>query len=438
MSGGQRLAFTNARLLDPDTQLDASGTLLVEGGEILDVGPRLFAAGVPSDLKAVDCGGCCLAPGLIDMRVNLPGEENAHKESIETVSIAAAAGGVTEMFCLPNPDLPLDSVEVIEFIARRACEIGVVGINAYGAVTRGLQGKELAEMGILAEAGAVAFTDGNRAVSNALVMHRALSYAATFDVMVIQHPEEPALSSGGQINEGTMSARLGLAGIPAAAEVMMIERDLRLVELTGARYHAAHISTANAINAIRDAKSRGLPVSCDTAPHYFVLNEEAVEDYRTFAKVSPPLREEADRLAVIEGLLDGTIDVIASDHCPQDQDLKRLPFVQAEPGIIGLETLMPLTLRLHHDYGVGLPYLLRRLTSEPARLLGMKKGRLLTGYSADFILFDPDCRWKIDTETMYSKSGNSPFDGFQVVGRVLQTYSGGKKVWDLAPGSEET
>lgn len=416
----KRRAYVNARLLDPATGLDAAGGALVEDGRIREAGPGIRADSAPADAETVDCGGHCLAPGLIDMRVHLPGR---HKETFGTAAEAAAAGGVTSLVCLPQP--PVDSVAIAEFVARRAPNN--VKIYAYGAITRECAGLELTEFGTLQKAGVPAFSDGDRAVADALVMRRALSYAATFDTLIVQHPEEPRLAADGHANEGEMSTRLGLTGIPSAAEAMMIERDLRLVELTGARYHAAHVSTAAAVEAIRGAKTRGLPVSCDTAPHYFTLNESALEDYRTFAKVSPPLRAEPDRLAVIEGLRDGTIDAIASDHNPQDQDSKRLPFAQAENGIVGLETLLPLALALHHNEGMSMLDALRRMTSAPAALLGLKAGSLAAGMPADLVLFDPDAPWTIDTAAMRSKSKNSPFDGHRARGRALRTVADGRE-----------
>lgn len=426
-----RTAYINARLLDPASGLDATGAVLVDGNKIVDAGPALFSDGVPDGVATVDCQGLCLAPGLIDMRVNLPEPGGEHKESFDTASAAAAAAGVTSMICLPDTEPAIDNEAVVEFIARRARETNIVKIYVYAGITRGLAGTELTEFGILSQAGTLAFTDGKRAVADSRVMRRALSYAATFDLLLVQHPEEPSLAQNGQMNEGEMSTRLGLAGIPAAAEVMMIERDLRLVEMTGARYHVAHVTTAAAIEAVRSAKARGLPVTCDTAPHYFTLTDAATAEYRTFAKVSPPLRGEADRLSVIEGIRDGTIDVIASDHHPQDQDSKRLPFLQAEPGIVGLETLLPLTLALHHDEGIGLLDLLGRMTSAPAELLGMKEGALAAGLPADFVLFDPDHVWTLDPAQMKSKSKNTPFEGFTLKGRAMCTVVGGRHVHSL-------
>ncbi len=429
MSANGRTAFLNARLLDPESGLDETGAVLVEGSKIADVGPRLFARGAPEDAEDFDCGGNCLAPGLVDLRVQLrePGEE--HKETIETGSAAAAAGGVTAVAALPNTEPVVDDVAGVEFVARRARETKLVKIYTYGAVTRALEGRELTEMGLLSEFGAVGFTDGPQPVANAMVLRRALSYLRTFGAPIVQLPQEPALSKGA-MNSGELSTRLGLSGVPTVAEVMMLERDLRLVELTGGRYHASLISTAAAIEAIAGAKARGLPVTCDTAPHYFTLNETAVGDYRTFAKVAPPLRSEADRAAVADAVADGTIDAVVSDHCPQDQDSKRLPFAGAEPGIVGLETLLPLSLELVHKGRISLPDLLRRLSLAPAGILGLEAGRLTQGAAADLVLFDVEAPDRIDPDRFRSKSKNSPFEGHPVQGRVLRTVVDGRTIYE--------
>jgi len=424
-AGAARTLIRGARLLAPASGLDAIGDLLIEGERIAAAGGIIAA----SAAEIVEAEGLCLAPGLVDMRVQLrePGAE--HMESIESGGQAAAAGGVTTMVALPNTDPPVDDVSVVEFLARRAREVRLAKIHTYAAATKRLAGKQLTEMGLLAANGAVGFTDGTKAVADALVMRRVLSYAANFDLLVVQHPEEPSLGGAGEVNEGEIATRLGLAAIPAVAEVIMIERDLRLLEITGARYHAAHLSTAAGVEAIRRAKARGLAVTCDTAPPYFALNETAIGDYRTFAKLSPPLRSEQDRRAVVEGLRDGTIDAIASDHAPWDQDSKRLPFSSAAYGIVGLETLLPLSLELYHNRHLGLLEVIARLTRNPADILRLPIGRLAKGAAADLVLFDPDLSWHISTDEFRSKSKNAPFDGRPVEGRVVRTMVDGRTIF---------
>ena len=424
-----RVAYVNARLVDPASGLDAPGALLTEGEVIADFGAGLFSEGVPEGIKVVDCGGHCLIPGLVDIRVQLrePGEE--HKGTLASGGRAATAGGITTMVCLPNTVPVIDDMSVVEFIARRARLLGLTKVYCYGAVTKGLEGRALAEMGMLAEAGAVAFTDGVKAVGDAQVMRRALSYAGTYRLLIVQHPEESSLAENGAMNAGETATRLGLQGIPRAAEIIIVERDIRLVEMTGGRIHFAHVSTAEAIEAVARAKARGLNVTCDTAPPYFALNETAVCDYRTFAKLSPPLRAEADRQAVVDGLKNGTIDAIASDHAPHDEDAKRLPFAQAACGGIGLETLLPVSLEFYQNGQMWLTDVLRLLTCGPADVLGLSAGRLEKGRPADLTLFDPDRAWKVVADDLLSKSKNSPFDGRPVQGRVLRTVVAGRAVY---------
>ena len=421
-----RTLFINARLLDPATGRDQTGELLAIDGRIAALGGHLPRA----DAEMVDCGGHCLAPGLVDMRAQLrePGDE--HQETMATGGAAAAAGGITTVVALPNTDPVIDEFALVEFVARRSRDVGLARIRTYAAATKGLRGKELTEMGLLAGAGAVGFTDGLNAIADAVVMRRALSYATNFDLLLVQHPEEPRLAEGGAMTEGEIATRLGLPGINPAAETIMIERDLRLVEITGARYHAAHVSTAAAIEAIRRAKRRGLAVTCDTAPHYFALNETAVGDYRTFAKVSPPLRSEEDRRAVVEGLRDGTIDAIASDHAPQDQESKRQPFPSAANGIVGLETLLPLSLELYHNGHLSLLKVLAALSQRPAAILRLPAGTLAEGMAADLVIFDLEKPWRIAVDAFHSKCRNSPFDGRPVQGKVLRTIVAGRIIYD--------
>jgi dihydroorotase len=422
----RRLLFRGARLIDPESRLDREGDLLVEGGRIADLGGP-FAVG--GEVEIVEAKGLVLAPGLVDMRVQLrePGAE--HMESIETAGAAAAAGGVTTVVALPNTEPPVDDVSVVEFLARRAREARLAKVHTYAAATKGLGGEELAEIGLLAAAGALGFTDGVKAIGDALVMRRLLAYARTFDQLVLQHPEEPSLARAGEVSEGEVATRLGLSAVPSEAEVIMIERDLRLVAATGSRYHAAHLSTEAGIEAIRRAKKEGLAVTADTAPPYFTLNETAIGDYRTFAKLSPPLRPESDRQAVVAGLADGTIDAIASDHAPWDQDSKRLPFSSAACGIVGLETLLPLSLALAHNGHMSLVEVLRALTVAPAQILRLAAGRLVPGAPADLLLFDPERAWRIDPDLFRSKSKNAPYDGRPVKGVAIRTLVDGRTIF---------
>lgn len=424
-----RVAYINARLLDPATNTDTMGGVLTVRETIAAMGPDVVRGAVPADAKIIDCQGACLAPGLVDMRVSLgePGED--HKESLRSAGAAAVAGGVTSMVCLPNTSPPIDDEASVEFVARRARLVGLAKVYPYGAATQGCEGRVISEMALLSDAGAVGFTDGIHPIADAQVMRRALGYAATFGHLILQHPEERQLS-GGVMNAGTLATRMGLSGIPREAEVIMLDRDMRLVKMTGGRYHAAHITCADSIEVIRRAKEQGLDVTCDTAPFYFALNELAVTDYRTFAKLNPPLRSEEDRQAIIQAIKDGVIDVIASDHTPQDQDTKRLPFNQASFGAIGLETLLPVALNLYHTGYLSLLEVLRPLTVGPARRLGLPGGTLAVGRPADLIVFHPDRAWKIDAARLRSKSKNTPFDGRPVQGRVLRTVIDGRTVYE--------
>jgi dihydroorotase len=421
-------AYINARIVDPIADKEYLGAVLISDGRIADFGPNLFTSGAPYGIQSIDCGGLCLAPGIVDTRVHTgePGEE--HKETLESAGIAAAAGGITSMVLLPDNDPPFDDASLIEFVARRARQIKLTNMYAYGALTAGLEGKELAEIGLLAEAGALAFTDADHSIGNAQVLRRALYYAKAFDALIVHLPQEPTLS-GGSMTSGEMATRLGLSGSPPLAEVMMVERDIRLVEMTGGRLHLTKISTAESVKVIAAAKARGLKITCDTAAPYFALNDLAVGDYRTFGKLMPPLRSEKDRLAVVDGLADGTIDAIVSDHRPQDQDSKRVPFAQAMPGGIGLETLLPVSLELVHNEQLTLPRLFQRLSSTPARLFNLPGGKLAKGAPADLVLFDPSFAWKIDRVDFWSKTKNSPFDERPVQGRVMATIVGGRTIY---------
>ena len=418
--------ITNARLLDPASGLDAPGALLIRDGLIADFGPGLTA---PEGATVVDAAGACLAPGLIDLRANLgePGAE--HRETIASAAQAAAAGGITTICVLPDTDPALDDPALVSFVARRGEATGSVSLLPYGAATAGCAGKELAEYGLLCEAGAIAFTDGARAIASARTMRLALSYARAFGAFIMQHPEEPSLAAGGAATEGELATRLGLPGIPPAAEAMMVARDIALARITGGHVHFAHVSTAAALDLIRAAKAEGLAVTCDTAPPYFDLNETAIGDYRSYAKLSPPLRTEWDRQAVVAALVDGTIDAIASDHQPRDADDKRLPFAQAEAGGAGLATLLGVTLARVHAGDVPMLTALGLLTARPATLLDVPQGRLAKGAPADLVLFHPNRGWKVEAGKLPGKAQNSPFDGRALEGRVLGTWKAGRRVF---------
>ncbi len=420
------LLISNARLLDPASGLDAPGALLVRGGAIADLGPGLTA---PEGADLLDAAGACLAPGLVDLRANLgePGME--YRETIASAAAAAAAGGITTLCVLPDTDPALDDPALLSFMIRRGEATGSVTLLPYGAATNGCAGKDLAEFGLLREAGAIAFTDGARAIGNARTMRLALSYARAFGAFVVQHPEEPSLAAGGAATEGELATRLGLPAIPAAAEAMMVNRDIALARITGGHVHFAHVSTAAALDLVRAAKAEGLRVTADTAPSYFDLNETAIGDYRTYAKLSPPLRTEADRQAVVAALKDGTIDAIASDHQPRDADDKRLPFAQAEAGGAGLATLLGVTLARVHGEDLPMLEALALLTCRPADLLGLPVGRLARGAPADLVLFHPDRAWKVEAGELPGKAQNSPFDGRALEGRVLGTWKAGRRVF---------
>jgi len=425
-----RIAFVNARLLDPASGLDATGGLLIETGLVRDLGPRLFRDGMPSDAEIVDCKARALAPGLIDMRVftGEPGSE--HRETLESASRAAAAGGVTTMVVMPNTEPVIDEPSLVDFILRRAGATACVRVLPMAALTRRLAGETMTEIGLLDEAGAVAFTDGDRTIANARVMRRALAYASTFGALVVGHAEDPELSRDAAMNEGEFATRLGIPASPAIAETLIVERDIRLVELTHARYHFGQISTRTALEAIVAAKARGLPITCGVSAHHLTLNELDVGSYLTFRKVKPPLRAESDRAAMVEGVASGQIDVIVSSHDPQAADTKRQTFAQAAFGAVGLETLLPAALQLYHNGQAGLLDVLERMTIAPARILGLESGLLARGAPADLIIFDPDEPFRVDAEELHSRARNTPFEGRTFEGRVHKTYVNGKCIYD--------
>ncbi len=420
------LLFVNVRLLDPASGLDAPGELLVREGHIAECGAGL---GRPDGAATLDGEGAVLCPGLVDMRVDLGEPGGEHRETVASAALAAAAGGITTVAALPDSKPAIDDPALVRLLRARGEETGSLTVLPYGAVTRGCRGEELAELGLLREAGAVAFTDGAHAIGPARLMRLALTYAAGFGARIVQHPEEPTLAAGGAATEGELATRLGLPGIPAVAEAMLIARDIRLARLTGGAVHFAHVSTAESLALIRRAKDEGLRVTCDTAPPYFDLNETAIGDWRTYAKLSPPLRAEADRAAVAAALADGTIDAVASDHAPRDPDDKRLPFAQAASGGTGLATLLGVTLAQVHGGAISLPRAIELLTVAPARLLGVAAGTLAKGAAADLCLFDPDRIWQVAAGALPGKAQNTPFDGRALEGRVIGTWKAGRRVF---------
>jgi dihydroorotase len=406
--------FANARIIDPVTEYDKNGSLLVTDGKIAGYG-KIEA---PNGVETVDCGGRVLCPGFIDMRAHAVDQE------------ASLAGGITTVILQPEQTTLIETDAVVERIRRRSESGGSGRVYPMGVATQGLEGTQIAEIGQMQQSGAVAFTDCRKAVSNAQVMRRLLEYSNYFNALIVQYAEEPTLAARGIAHEGETATRLGFAGIPATAEAIQIERDVRLAELTGSRIHFALLSSKEGVDAVRAAKDRGAKVSCSTSPHYLMLNDNALEGYRTFAKVLPPLREESDRLALIEALSDGTIDTLVSDHDPHSADVKRLPFAQAAHGIVGFETLLPLSLASVHASKVSMTALIRALTVAPAKLLGLETGTLTTGQSADITIFDPDKPWRIQAGQLKSKARNTPFDSLPVQGQVWKTIVGGEILFE--------
>lgn len=423
--------FTNARLVCPGSGRDEKGGILVEGGLIADIGPHL-QSGNGKHLHPVDCQGHLLCPGLIDMQVftGEPGEE--HRETLATASRAAAAGGVTTILCMPNTDPVIDDVALVHYMRQAARDHAIVRVYPMAAMTKNLEGREMTEIGLLTQAGATAFTNGKSSIANAQVMRLLMAYAKDFDALVIHFTEDRDLADGGVMNEGEVSGRLGLQGIPAAAETIIIERDLRLLALTGGRYHIAQISSEESLTPIRDAKAAGLGVTSGVSINHLTLNENDIGAYRTYFKMKPPLRREEDRRALVQALRDGVIDVIVSSHDPQDSDLKRRPFADAADGAIGLETMLAGALQLYHNKEIELLPLLAAMTSKPADLLRVPSGRLAAGAPADLALINLDLPWKVDGAAMRSRSKNTPYDERVLQGKVLASWVGGQRVYHHA------
>ncbi|WP_417522949.1 dihydroorotase [Marinovum sp.] len=420
------LLLENARLIDPEAGTVSPGWLHIRDGRIAAIGTDEAPQGAD---EVLDCRGKCLAPGIVDIGVKVcePGER--HKESYASAGRAAAAGGVTTMVTRPDTTPVIDSPEGLEFVARRAQADAPVHVHHMAALTKGRDGREMAEIGFLLDAGAVAFTDCDRVTRNTKVLSRALTYARSLGALVMLHPQEPVLSDGAVATSGKFASLRGLPAVSAMAERMGLDRDIALVEMTGVRAHFDQITTARALPALARAKANGLDVTAGVSIHHLTLNEMDVADYRTFFKVKPPLRAEDDRQAVIEALRNGVIDMISSMHTPQDEESKRLPFEEAASGAVALETLLPAALRLYHSEDLSLPQLFRALSLAPARRLGLDAGRLATGAPADLVLFDPDAPFVLDRFKLQSKSKNTPFDGARMQGRVLATFVAGRRVF---------
>ena len=426
---GPRIAFVNARLVDPESGYDGPGCLLARDGVIAEVRRSPTFDSRPAEARLIDCEGAALAPGLIDLRVKTGEPGGAAAETLKSAAEAAAAGGVTTLVLQPDTDPPVDAPALVDFLLRRGRDLGLVKMLAAGAATRGLKGEQLAEIGLMAEAGAAYFTDVDRPIRDSRVLRRVMAYAGAFNALIAHRPADPWLSEGASATEGELAGRMGLPSVPAVAERIMLERDLALAELTGARLLVDQITTAEALDSLARARAKGLEVAASVSINHLSFNEVDVGDYRTFLKLDPPLRPEADRLALIEALREGLIDVIVSAHAPAPAEGKRLPFAEATPGAVGLETLLPAGLNLHHAAGLELIDILRPLTLGPAQLLGLAGGRLSAGAPADLVLFDVDAPVVIDAERLISRSKNSPFDGRRLQGQVLLTLVDGRIVW---------
>jgi dihydroorotase len=428
----QPLALVRGRLVDGESFSGEPGGVLIIDGVIRDLGPEITPRNLPAHARVIDCGGHVIAPGLIDMRafVGEPGAE--HRETIATATAAAAAGGVTTILARPDTSPPVDDPAVVDFLLRRARDTGRVRIVPSAALTQGLRGEEIAEIGLLQEAGALAFSDGAQPIRNARVLRRVLAYARDFDALVMHYAEDRDLVGEGVMNEGEFASRLGLAGIPREAEAVMLDRDIRLVALTGARYHAALVTSTLSLDIIRRAKEAGLPVTCGTSINHLTLNESDIGDYRTFLKLSPPLRHEVERRALVEALASGLIDVIVSDHNPQDVETKRLPFAEAEDGAIGLETMLSAGLRLVSSGELSLQRLIGAMTLRPAEILRLPQGRLEIGAPADLIRFDPEEPYVVDPSKLRSRCKNTPFDEARMEGRVKLALVAGEAVFEEA------
>jgi dihydroorotase len=423
--------FHNARVVDPSQNMDERGSVLVLDGKIVASGAGARNHGSPEGTTVIDCAGKAIVPGLVDTRVFIGEPGSEYRETIASAGIAAGAGGITSIVMMPDTDPVIDDVALVEFVRRTARDTADIHVYPAAAITQGLDGNDLTEIGLLSEAGAVAFTDGHKTIANTLTMRRALTYARDYGAMIVCETNDPHLGANGVMNEGLVASWLGLAGTPREAEVIPLDRDLRLAALTRANYHAAKISTALSADAVRRAKDNGVNVTAGVSINNLSLNENDIGEYRTFFRLSPPLRNEDDRQSMIEALRDGTIDVIVSSHDPQDVDTKRLPFADAASGAIGLETLMAAALRLYHDGSVPLLRIIDALSSRPAKLYGLNAGSLKAGSPGDIAMIDLDAPWQVRESEIKSRSKNTCFEGARFQGQVLQTMVAGRTVFRI-------
>ncbi len=428
----QRL-LTNARIIDPSSGLNIRGEMLIKRRKIVAVAESIDRSLVREDCRITDCGGAVLAPGLIDTRVRIGEPGGEHRETIASASRSAAAGGVTGLVMLPETNPVIDDAALVEFVRRTAESVGRVHIYPMAALSKRLAGEEITEIGLLSKAGAVAFGDGSKSVANAQLQRRALLYARDFDALIVAATNDTDLAGSGVMNAGAMATRMGLSGIPREAEIIPLERDMRLVAMTSGKYHAATLSTAEGCDIIAKARQSGLNVSAGVAVANLTLNETDTAGYRTFFKLSPPLRFEDDRKALVEAVRDGVIDVICSNHDPQNVDTKRLPFAQAADGAVGLDTLLAAGLRLVHAGNISLERLLYCLSTGPARRFGLPGGTLDIGAPADLVLFDPDEPWILSEVDIQSRSKNTAYENARFTGRVLKTFVEGRKVYSRDP-----
>lgn len=425
------LVLKNLRIIDPSRNLDEAGTIIVDNGVILAAGKDAHNQGTPEGATMKDCSGLVAVPGLVDARVFVGEPGGEYRETIESASRAAAAGGVTSIITMPDTDPVIDDIALVQFVQKTARDKALVNVYPAAALTKHLDGEEMTEFGLLRDAGAVCFTNGRRPLHDTLVLRRAMTYAREFGAVISLETRDKYLGADGVMNEGLLASWLGLPGVPREAEIIPLERDLRIAALTRGAYHAAKISLPESVEAITTARKRGANVTCGISINHLTLNENDIGEYRTFFKLSPPLRGEDDRMAMVQALADGLIDIIVSSHDPQDVDTKRLPFADAADGAIGLETMLAAALRLYHSDQVSLMRLIDAMSTRPAKIFGLDAGTLKPGAKADITVIDLDEPWIVSKEAIVSRSKNTPFENARFTGRAVQTYVAGKLVHSL-------